>query len=101
MELGIDKIVWFNGIWLRFENYPEWWNTQVCMISNFKLHIIQLKLSFLRNYLIWIKIWSFAIFNSSVLATVMSDSPTLIPQSFFLLTVCTLMIADVNTSYGS
>ena len=35
------------------------------------------------------------------LANLMSDSPILIPQSFFPHTICTLMVVDVNTSYGS
>ena len=31
----------------------------------------------------------------------MSDSPILILQSFFPYTICTLMVVDVNTSYGT
>ena len=27
MELGVEKIVWLNEIWLRFENYQQGENT--------------------------------------------------------------------------
>ena len=53
------------------------------MISNFKFRIFESKLSF---------------FNSAILSNLMSNSPILIPQSFFPHTICTFMVADLNTS---
>ena len=46
-----------------------------------------------------IKTWSFAIFISVILLNLMSDSPVLIPQSFFPHLISTIMIVDDNTSY--
>ena len=48
-----------------------------------------------------IKTCSFAIFNSVILLNLMSDSPVLIPQSFFPRTISTIMVDDDNTSYGT
>ena len=44
-----------------------------------------------------VKTCSFAIFNFVILSTLMSDSPVLIPQSFFPHTISTIMVADDNT----
>ena len=47
------------------------------------------------------KNYSVAIVNSSVHWNFMFDLPILIPQSFFPHTICTLLVVDVNTSYGT
>ena len=51
--------------------------------------------------LITISVKICSVFNSSVLSNFISDLPILIPQYFFPHTICTLMVVDVITSYGT
>ena len=73
----------------------------VSMISNFKFRIFKSNYHFsLFNYNLN-KTCSVPIFNFAVLWNFMSDSPILLPWSFYPHTICTLMVVNVNTSYGT
>ena len=75
--------------------YKVTYKQRVSKISNFKFRIFKSKLS------LPIKACSFAILNSAILSNLMSNSPMLVPQSFFPHTICTLMVVHVDTSYGT
>ena len=100
LELGIDKIVWFNEIWLRFENYDQGENTYGYLwfsilnsafpITNHYFSLFNCSLN--KNLLTC---------NSIIHSNLVSDLPVLISQSFFPHTTSTIMAVDANTSYGT
>ena len=93
VEIALDKIVRFNEI------------DYVLTIINLQFTILNSTFSSPNHhfslFLITIstKTCSFTIFNSIILLNLISDSPVLIPQSFFPHTISSITIVDVNASY--
>ena len=99
LELGIDKIVWFNEIWLRFENYDQGENTYGYLwfsilnsafpITNHYFSLFNCSLN--KNLLTC---------NSIIHSNLVSDLPVLISQSFFPHTTSTIMAVMLIQATG-